>query len=243
MMEKTKILIADPCEEFRSALEVALSAAYQVRSCGDGVQALEQIRTLIPDILVLDLMMPGLDGITLLQKCGQWGLTPVVLATTRYVSDYVLDAAQKLGVGYVMAKPCDVEAVLCRIADMTERLRPALFSSPEPRSRVSSTLLQLGFSTKLRGYGYLREAVLLMATDPKQSVTKELYPAVGAQCGANAAQVERSIRNAIAAAWGQRSDQIWKLYFPEGKELMISRPTNAAVISRLADGLLLASGE
>jgi len=241
-MDKVKVLIADADTVFGEALGQVLSAAYHVRSCADGVQTLEQLRSFLPDVLVLDLMLPGMDGLTLLQKCSQQGWTPMVLATSRYVSDYVLNAVQQRGVGYFMIKPCSTEAVLCRIADMVGGLRPTLFSAPEPRHQVSSALLQMGFSTKHRGYDYLREAVLLMAEDPRQSVTKELYPAVGAQCGANASQVERSIRTAIRVAWNHRPKQIWNVYFPEGQE-ELSRPTNAAMISRLADGLLLASGE
>lgn len=242
-MEKVKVLVADADKTFADALGQTLSGVYHVRICTDGIQALEQTKSFLPDVLVLDLMLPGVDGITLLQKCNQWGLTPTVLATSRYVSDYILNTVQKWGVGYFVIKPCSAEAVLCRISDMVSGLRPTLFATPEPRSQVSSALLQMGFSTKHRGYSYLREAVLLMAEDPRQSVTKELYPAVGAQCGVNASQVERSIRTAICAAWDHRPEQIWNVYFPEGMEADLSRPTNAAMISRLADGLLLASGE
>ena len=81
--------------------------------------------------------------------------------------------------------------------------------------------------------------VLLMARDPRQSVTKELYPAAAVQFGATAAQVERSIRSAIDTAWQQHDRQIWQLYFTANDAGMIPRPTNSVFISRLADLIIL----
>lgn len=238
-MEKRKILIADTAEDFCGALKDVLCGTYHVCISADGIQALQQMRTFLPDILVLDLMLPGLDGITLLQKAAQTGICPVVLATTRYVSDYMLDAAQQLGIGYIMVKPCDISAVISRIADLSQRLKPSAFAAPDPRTVVSNTLLRLGISTKLRGYGYLRECILLMALDPRQSVTKELYPAAAARLGATAVQLERSIRSAVNTAWSRQDRQVWQLYFPADHTGMIPRPTNARFISRLADMLIL----
>lgn len=238
-MEKRKVLIADTAEDFRGALESALCGAYYVRTVTDGAQALQQLHSFLPDILVLDLMLPELDGITLLQKAAQAGICPVVLATTRYISDYMMDIAGQFGIGYIMVKPCDISAVVSRVADLSQRLKPSAFSEPDPRALVSNTLLRLGISTKLRGYGYLRESILLMAQDPRQSVTKELYPAAAARLGATAVQVERSIRSAVNTAWSRRDRNIWQLYFPADHTGLIPRPTNARFISRLADMLIL----
>ncbi|MBQ2786066.1 MAG: response regulator [Oscillospiraceae bacterium] len=238
-MEKRKILIADTAEDFCGALEDALCGIYHIRTVADGPQALLQLRSFLPDILVLDLMLPGLDGITLLQKAAETGICPTVLATTRYISDYMLDAAGLLGVGYIMVKPCDISAVVSRIADLSQRLKPSAFAAPDARTLISNTLLRLGVSTKLRGYGYLRECILLMAQDPRQSVTKELYPAAAFRLGATAVQIERSIRSAVNTAWSRQDRNIWQLYFPADQTGLIPRPTNARFISRLADMLIL----
>lgn len=238
-MEKRKILIADAAEEFRVAVADALHGAYYVRSVSDGVQALQLLHSFLPDVLVLDMMMPGLDGITLLQKAAEAGICPMVLATTRYISDYMLDAVQRLGIGYIMVKPCDISAVISRIGDLSQRVKPMSVTAPDPRTEISNALLRLGISTKLRGYGYLRECILLMAGDPRQSVTKELYPAAAARLGATAMQIERSIRSAVNTAWSRQDRQVWQLYFAADDTGMIPRPTNALFISRLADMLLL----
>lgn len=236
-MERRKLLIAEGAEDFRVALADALRGAYHVRQCSDGREALEQMRKFLPDIVVLDMMLPGLDGITILEMATSAGLRPVVLATTRYLSDYVLEAAERFQVGYLMMKPCDVRAAVARISDLSQRIRQPMITQPNPRNHVSNLLLALGVATKLKGYSYLREAILLMAKDPAQSVTKELYPAVGALCNADADNVERSCRSAIVSAWNNRDDQLWQLYFAADGSGMLKRPTNATFISRLADTL------
>ncbi len=240
-MDKLKILIADASEDFRSTLSEMLQGTYHTRTADNGMQALHLLRTFLPDILVLDLMLPELDGITLLQKAVENGIQPMTLTTSRFYSDYAVESVAQLGVSYAMVKPCSVSATIARIADLSQRLRTPAFSSPDPRALVSNTLLRLGIATKLRGYGYLREAVMLLAKDPNQSITKELYPTVAAQFHGTAIQVERSIRSAIYTAWEHRDNQIWQLYFPANDSGSIPRPTNAAVISRLADILILGS--
>lgn len=237
-MEMLKLLIADGTEEFAQALYDSLQGVFYIRICADGREALSLLRSFSPDALVLDLMLPGLDGISLLQMAVESGICPTVLATSRFINDYVLDAADRLGVGYLMMKPCDIQATVARISDLTQRIRRPVLSKPEPRTKVSNLLLALGLSTKLRGYAYLREAVLLMAARPSQSVTKELYPTVGELCGATAIQVERSIRSAISAAWEHRDHRLWNMYFPPDGNGCETKPTNAVFISRLSNGLL-----
>lgn len=238
-MDKLKILIADPTSDFRDALADALRDIHHVRTASDGIQALQLLNSYQPDMLVVDLMMPGIDGITLLQRAAESGCNPMVLTTTCFLSDYIIESVQRLGVGFIMLKPCLISAITARLADLSKRLQQPASPYPDPRTQISSTLLRLGISTKLRGYSYLREAVLLMSRDPAQSVTKELYPAVAAQFSATAMQVERSIRSAVQSAWQHCDPQIWQLYFPADETGLIPRPTNAGMITRLADSLLL----
>ena len=236
-MEIMKMLIADPSEQFSTALADVLRGAYILRLSRDGRETMELMSSFRPDILVIDLMLPGLDGISVLRQAAAAGQSPMVLAMSRYISDYVAEAAAVLGVGYLMLKPCDVQATAARIGDLSQRLRQPPVSRPDPRTAVTNLLLALGMPTKLRGFSCLREAILERMREPGQSVTKELYPTVAALCGGTAVQVERSIRSAIAAGWLRGDGQLWRLYFP-GEE---SRPTNSAFISRMADCVSLAS--
>ena len=233
-MDRKRILIADASQDFREALADMLGSLYQTRTTWDGISTLQQLHSYRPDILILDLMMPGLDGITLLQKALSEDIRPVVLATTRYLSDYIVTSAEKMGVGYLMVKPCDISAIVSRIGDMSQQIRQNGFSCPDHRSIVSNLLLQLGIPTKLKGYALLRESILEMSREPSQSITKELYPAVSAICDATPMQIERSIRSAIATAWSNRDENIWRLYFSNSTSA-IPRPSNGAFITRLAD--------
>ena len=238
-METRKLLIADSNEDFRFALAELLRGTYHVRTCGNGPEALALLHSFHPDLLVLDLMLPGMDGISLLHAAAADLIQPVVLATAKFMTEYMTESVDKLGISYVLIKPCDLRSTVDRINDLTQRIHPSGISRPDPRTHVSNLLLSLGIPTKLRGYAYLREAVLLMARNPDQMITKELYPAVGNLCGSNREQVERSIRSAIEKAWMNRDDRIWQMYFPPGTDGMIPKPSNAAFISRLADTLRL----
>ena len=230
-----KLLIADTGEEFRQSLANQLRGAYRIRVCQEGHQTLETMLSFKPDLVVLDMMLPGLDGVSILEAAHNCGVRPVVLAVAKWIPDYMVLAASRYGVGYMMVKPCEVQAVAARLKDLAEQVDPAEISTPDPLTIVSNILLSLGFSTKLRGYTYLREALLEMVENPGQSVTKVLYPEVGKRCDANKIQVERSIRSAINKAWERRDEVMWRHYFPTGTNGELQRPTNSLVITTIAD--------
>ena len=240
-MDARKVLIAEGSEDFRLALTEALQCSYYVRSCKDGLEALSLLKSYSPDILVLDLMLPGMDGISLLQTAAESGICPMVLATVRYFSNYMTDALVKLGVEYVMTKPCDLRATVERIHDLSFRIRQPLISVPDPRNQVSAILSTLGVPAKYKGYGYLREAILCIARQPDQGITKELYPTIAAMFGSQVTgqNVERSIRNAIEQAWLRRDDRICKMYFTPDRNGEIPKPSNSDFIHTLADTLQL----
>lgn len=238
-MEMLKILIADGTEEFSSALGEYLRSEFLIRTCCEGNQALELLGSYRPEILVLDLMLPGLDGISILQAAQKLGLNPMVLATSRFISPYVMEAMDRFGVGYLMVKPCDVVATVSRIRDLSHELYAPAMVLPDLRSTVSNVLLHLGMPTKLRGYCCTREAILCQMRNPGMSVTKELYPQVAHLCDGTTAQVERAIRGAILAAWNNRDERVWQRFFLPGQDGEIPRPTNAEFISRIADCLRL----
>lgn len=238
-METMTLLIADSSEEFRNNLIKALQGNYRIQACQTGKEALDILRASTPDLLIMDLMLPELDGLSLLQVLADSGIHTTVLATTRLVNDYVLSVTGRLGVDYLMVKPCDIRAIVNRVRDLSNRRPRPKISAPDFRTQTTNLLVTLGVSTKLRGYAYLREAVLLMSRNPMQSITKELYPGVASQFSSTPSQVERSIRNAIQHAWERRSDEAWLQVFQPDSSGSVPRPSNAVFISRLADRLAL----
>lgn len=234
-----KLLIADSGEGFREALAEQLRGTYRIRVCREGRETLETLLSFKPDLMVLDMMLPGLDGIGILQEAAACGLHPMVLAITKYTNDFMVESAARLDVGYMMVKPCNVKVTAQRLHELAEHIHQPIAARPDMRTAVSNVLLSLGISTKLRGYAYLREAILEMMAFPGQSITKELYPSVGKICSATKTQVERSIRSAIGKAWDNRDEALWRVYFQMDSEGKLSRPTNAVFISTIADRLVM----
>lgn len=238
-MVKRKLLIADNSEDFLMVLTEALRADYQIRSALDGKEALELLHSFHPDILVMELMLPGLDGISLLHSASAAGIRPMVMVVTCLSTAYAMEAVTRLDVDYVVPKPCDIQAVSDRIHDLAQRLQNSSTASSDPYRQASELLHILGFPTKRDGYAYLREAIVLMAINPEQSLTKELYPAIAVLHSCTQTCVERSIRTAIESAWKDRNEALWLEYFPPKSGNASHRPTNATVITRLAETIQL----
>ena len=196
-MQIPKLLIADGSEELRQALQEMFSGSCDVESCGDGDVAQQLLQDFAPDILVLDLMLPQTDGLSLLQQLYEQKCRPMTLVLTSLSSSYVVDRLQRLEVDYVMQKPCQMQALQVRIGDFIAQLQQTTPHQEGAEDLLSGVLLPLGISAKLDGYRYLLAAIPMYAQDPSQSITKELYVAVGQPLDKAPALVERSIRSAI----------------------------------------------
>lgn len=228
-----KVQIADGNDEFRMSLEERLGADFLVRSTASGKQTMDTLCSFQPDILVLDVMLPGQDGISLLRQMDTLKFKPMTLAITCLLNDYVVGSLNRLGVSYIMMKPCDMYAVTARVRDFADYL------TGHDRGHCGRTagdmLDNLGVSRAHKGYRCLEFAIPAFAEDSGQSVTKELYVAVAKDCDGQPKQVERAMRSAILAAWEKRDDRVWSGYFLPDAHGRIPRPTNRHFISRLAE--------
>lgn len=233
-MELLKLLIADECDEFRHALADMLGKSYLVQTCRSGSQALELLQSFHPEILVMDLMLSGLDGLTLLQQAAESGIRPTVLVIASHFSPYVQSALERLGVDYLIRKPCSLQAVLSRVTDLAADTTPQAPACYDPEDQIAAILLRLGMRPHLDGFRFLLTAIPLFSHDINQGITKELYVAVGECHGKNARQVERSIRSAIDGAWKTRTDNVWAAYFNPTPDGQIPRPSNGFFMGRLA---------
>ena len=232
-----KLLIADASEEFRVALQEYLQDSYQIQVCKEGNETLQMLESFLPDLVILDLMLPGVDGVTVLQKAADRGMHPTVLATSRFYSDYVIDVLERLNVGYAIVKPCEPDAVAARLADLLPQQKDESLEvkRPDLRTLVDNALRELSVQTHPAGYPCLREALLGEIRQPGQQVTKTLYPAVGKICGGSPEQVERAIRRLIKNAWLYRDQEVWDSYFGLGAGGTVTQcPTNKVFISTVA---------
>lgn len=234
-MDQYTVVIADSSEDFRQALQSLLEPFCRVICCENGMEAAVKLSGQHPQVLVLDLMLPMLDGLTLLRLMEAAGYRPGILATSSYISPYILKTAEELGIKYLLEKPCDLK----KTAELIWKLLQDQMgeASSDRYGQISGLLLQLGFSAKLRGYAYLREAVLMCGDNPGCSIFKAVYPGVAAAFGVTAEDVEHSIRSAAMDAWEHRPAGLWEFYFGDASEGGLVRPANAAMIMGLAKSL------
>lgn len=237
-----KVLLAEGNRELLQMLTRQLGGEFDLCGCWDGGQVLAAVAEFRPCLLVLDLTLPGTDGLSLLRAMKDAGNLPATLVTAAYLSPYILSTLEACQVDYLMRRPCSAEAVAGQIRALTATLEPAPRPLPEPGLSVSSMLLALDFSPKNDGFSHLVNAIPQYARDPAQGLTKELYTSVGHRCGKSGQQVERSIRTAIASAWMKGSPERWRQYFPTAPDGTIPRPTNGDFIARLATLLVAEDG-
>lgn len=226
------LLIADSSGIFTSALEAALKDQFQIVTCADGNTLQMLLPQYRPDVLILNLMLPYKDGLTVLQQSPFQ--PPLIMAITMHVNAYVEHAVTALGIDYVMISP-SVSAVVLRLQDLIRQ-----YTVPAPNmdmeAKAAHHLRQLNFHVHLNGYQQLCLALPMFARNPRMFMTKELYPAVARLSGCkDGRSVEHSIRKAIQAAWRTRDNAIWRKYFPMGPGCTTSCPTNKEFICRLAE--------
>lgn len=233
-MDAKKILIAESSPEFSAQLCDCLEERFALEVCHNGLQVKGLLEEFAPAVLVMDLALPGLDGISLLKEISELPQRPRILVTTCFLSSYVEAAIAGFNVDLVVLKPCKVDVLAERILDLTED-EPRLWLRMRPRSTIASMLMDLNIPVKRRGFVYLELGIRLYMEQPGQGLTKNIYPEVAKEHYTQPEAVERAIRQVIHESWDKRDDRVWRMYFACGREGMIPRPTNAEFISRLAE--------
>ncbi|MBQ3192473.1 MAG: sporulation transcription factor Spo0A [Oscillospiraceae bacterium] len=249
MEHTTTVFIADSAEEFCSGLTAALHRAggfHVVGTASDGEQAIRLIEERKPDVLVLDLMLAKKDGISVLKSIANTGRKPITLATSAFITEYVSAAAANLGVRYLMLKPCDMTALVERLEEIRsgENLR-----LPDKRrtdkhsieSLVTSIIHEIGVPAHIKGYQYLREAIIIAVNDMDviNAITKVLYPQVAKTFQTTPSRVERAIRHAIEVAWDRGDLDTLQRFFGYTVSNTKGKPTNSEFIALIADKLQL----
>lgn len=262
---KITVLIADDNKEFCNILNDYLLNQRDIMVIGtakDGLEALKLIEEKKPDLVVLDIIMPHLDGLGVLEKLNTMNLEPMprIIVLSAVGQDKITQRAITLGADYYVIKPFDMEVFTKRIRQMfnntitsDESKKSISFMEPqdvkmptrkEPldlESEITNIIHEIGVPAHIKGYSYLREAITMVVNDMEllSAVTKELYPSIAKKYNTTASRVERAIRHAIEVAWGRgQVDAINKLFGytihnDKGK------PTNSEFIAMVADKLRL----
>ncbi|MCD7769794.1 MAG: sporulation transcription factor Spo0A [Oscillospiraceae bacterium] len=252
----TRILLADPSEDFRRMMQDAISAEGDMELVGsveDGTEALHTIETQHPDILVTELVLPKLDGLGLLAALSQMEDAPASIVLSSFYNDQIVASCAGLGVHYFIPKPCNLQALLARIRQTAAFLDQAPIPissgipiSPAPRtpsleSVVTEIIHEISVPAHIKGYQYLREAIVMTVNDMDSinAVTKILYPAVPKKFGTTPSRVERAIRHAIEVAWDRGDLETLQKFFGYTVSNIKGKPTNSEFIAMIADNLTL----
>ena len=206
----------------------------------------ELLQKFDPDVLLLDLLLPDLDGIAVLRKAAEQGRTPVCMVMTGFLTEYAASAAAGLGVRYFMTKPCRLDAVAERLGQILraeEEKNKSRVNRGEINleAMVTEIIHEIGVPAHIKGYQYLREAIKLAVNDMEviNAITKVLYPQVAKTFSTTPSRVERAIRHAIEVAWDRGDLEVLQRFFGYTVSNTKGKPTNSEFIALIADRLQL----
>lgn len=239
-MNPIKILLADADGEFRKTLEDLLAREPDMRvkeSTGDARQASAALQAGV-DVVVMDLVLRGGDGLELLEQVSQLEEPPTVLVLSAFLHTQLMNRAAQLGADYFLMKPCRASSVVERIRQLSTQ---AQFSRSTLETQVTAIIHEIGVPAHIKGYQYLREAILIAVEDMDviNAVTKVLYPEVAKRFGTTSSRVERAIRHAIEVAWDRGDLETLQKYFGYTVSTSKGKPTNSEFIAMIADRLQL----
>ena len=261
-----RVVIADASETLRLTLKDEIEAVGTftvVGSTGDGREALRLVEQEKPQLLLTELLLPGLDGFGLLNRIAKLDAKPrTIILSVAFRSD-IAAKAMEMDVAFFMPKPFDMDSLLAQMRQLAdignlpqgaesaarnETPGSKLVMMPQKSShetqqqhpsdlqRVTAIIREIGIPAHIRGYQFVRESILLAAKDPTLAgaVTKMLYPEVARRYGTTPSRVERGIRHGIDIAWDRGNEDLLRKYF-------FYKPTNSEFIATLGDMLRLES--
>lgn len=253
MAEKLKVLIADDNKEF-CAQAAALLHTYgyeTIFAAKDGIKVAQSIMEQHPAVAVIDVFMPRLDAIGVMKAVHEDASTPAPMFMMMSTFDNGILEREVLAAGaaYYFLRPFDVTMLVERIVllsgrkttDNVSRITSSRRTAPNLEVTVTDIIHQIGVPAHIKGYHYLREAIMMSVNDPEiiNSVTKQLYPAVAKRFSTTSSRVERAIRHAIEVAWDRGDVDILNSYFGYTIHNTKGKPTNSEFIAMISDKLRL----
>lgn len=259
-MGKVKIAIADDNSQFRQIITEFVNAEDEfevIWIAKNGIETLDLIDKEKPDILILDIIMPKLDGLGVLEKLKEdyEENLPKVLVLSAVGQDNIIQKAMELGAYYYIIKPFDFKIFIDRLkqinnmkSNTSSHIQEGEFSEEKNVKKIkleleldiSEIIFQIGIPANIKGYLYLKEAITIVVNnkDYLGAITKELYPAVANEHNTTASRVERAIRHAIEVGWNRGDMEALEKYFGHTIKTK-GKPTNGEFIAVIADKLRL----
>ncbi len=260
-MEKLNVAIADDNERIVEILNALIRTENDmevVGTAGNGEDAVEMIKKSAPDVVLLDLIMPKMDGLGVLEKLKKdtsIRKMPAFIVLSAIGQEAVTEDAFALGANYYIMKPFNNEMLLGRLRSIrgrgekvlapsgqtAERRRPGFQEERDLETDVTNMIHEIGVPAHIKGYQYLRDAIMMSVKDMEMlnSITKILYPTIAKNHQTTPSRVERAIRHAIEVAWSRGKmdtiDELFGYTVSNGK----GKPTNSEFIALIADRIRL----
>lgn len=249
---KIRVLIGDDNRDFCRLLRTFVSGQADLELAGlahNGADVLDQLTATQPDVLILDVIMPQLDGLGVLEHLNEMDLPrrPKVIMLTAFGQESIARRVFEMGADYFILKPFSLDVLAERIRQVARGSagsRPAARAPLRPYARgldgeISTIIHEVGIPAHIKGYRYLREAILLVLTREELlwAVTKELYPTIARNNQTTASRVERAIRHAIEVAWNRGNFEALSALFGYTISRQRGKPTNSEFIAMVADRL------
>ena len=263
-MGKIKLGLADDNKDFSEALSSFFSRQMDMEVsfvAKDGLETIEQIQKKDVDVLILDMIMPHLDGIGVLESLNTMELDhyPKVIMVSAVGQDFVIQRAVSMGAEYFLVKPVNTEVLAKRIRQVMNRetisktntvsqmnlRRSSLFQEVMRENdleiEITNLIHEIGVPAHIKGYQYLRNAITIVVNDMDIlcAVTKELYPTIATMNNTTPSRVERAIRHAIEVAWNRGKIETIDSLFGYTVKNDKGKPTNSEFIAIIADKLRL----
>ncbi len=267
LKENISILLSDDNVEFTNTLTTYLEKQEDMEVIGvakDGNEAYQMILNTKPDVVLLDVIMPHLDGLGVLEKIGETPMEkmPIFIMLSAVGQDKITQRAIQLGAQYYVVKPFDIELLVKRIREVkrnpsthlrgsfiTREMRPSYIeiepSAKKDKSKlealVTNIIHEVGVPAHIKGYQYLREAIMMVVNNIEviNQITKQLYPEIAKKYHTTPSRVERAIRHAIEVAWGRGQSATMENIFGYTVSATKGKPTNSEFIAMIADKLRL----
>jgi two-component system response regulator (stage 0 sporulation protein A) len=257
-VQKIKVCLADDNQELVNLIEDFISNQDDMEVVGsayNGQECLSILEETKPDILVLDIIMPHLDGLGVLEKIRERRDLPQpnVIMLTAFGQEDVTKKAVDLGASYFILKPFDLENLIGNIRQVSGKPRPVArkqtalraatsYTEEKPlnlSASITSIIHEIGVPAHIKGYMYLREAITMVYNDIELlgSITKVLYPDIAKKFKTTSSRVERAIRHAIEVAWSRGNIDSISSLFGYTVSMSKAKPTNSEFIAMVADKL------
>lgn len=246
-MNCKKVVIADTDISSRLSLAEAIDKSEHLvlaAQTNDGKDLVEICRSMRCDIVVMELCLPTMDALEVLDRLRELPIKPFIIVLSGFSAEYIAKLCIDHGADYLMLRPCNPGSVVNRIEQIVlERSQKVSHYTNgfSVEVAVTEAMHRLGIPSHVKGYQYLREAILLAVEDVNMidCITKLLYPQIAKKYATTACGVERAIRHAIALGWERGDPEIQQQFLGYSLSEEKHKPTNSEFIALIADKLQL----